>query len=186
MRRFFAASWRKTRGGVGAASETLGKNGRSRCCSFPKGYLCRWLLVRPLRFPQSYHLQGLVPPFFTTGYQFCTWGKPWQTMGAARRTHGGRSPIFIDFGIVLAPHVERFWGTRGVKSSFLYRFVFRSLFAPVCDSKSGRPGLSKPGVRIKIIAKKNFSQKSFLIISGSAFGVLPLRTGLKIDGFSVL
>ena len=75
-----------------------------------------------------------------------------------------RNPIFIDFGATLGPYFESLLGTEHWNSVF--ELVPRTLFVLIFESKSGRLGVSKPGLRIGGIARNICSQRLLFKDSG--------------------
>ena len=63
---------------------------------------------------KTYHLAGLLPPFYHPGDYFVSLGTPSGTMGAAGRTRGDpKRDFFSDLGVILGPHFESFLGLDG-------------------------------------------------------------------------
>ena len=114
---------------------------------------------------------------------FGTSGPPWRTTGAVGWTRGG-----LDFSLILGRFwdlvLKVFWAPR-LQISLFFRARFQITFSSTSESNIRGLGLKTRGFCQELIAKIDFSQKSFLSISGSKFVFLE-AFGSRFPGFLCL
>ena len=132
------------------------------------------LLTRILPFwvPKTYHLAGLLPPFYHPGSILTAWGHPSGPWEQQEGHVGVRNEILSDLRLIFGPHFESLLGLDGLNSMFvlgLFPGHFLHRFSNgIIDSRS-----SWNKVFVWKLLQKNhvFAKNVFLVIRRSIFCV---------------
>ena len=97
--------------------------------------------------------------FGTLGHHFGTLGEPWEAIGAAERTPGIQSWIFMDFRWILGSYFASFSDTLK-QHWYLFSCFFPGYFPTIFWYESGRMELGNQAFGVRGCAETHLSQMS--------------------------